>query len=151
MSQMVTIGAVVLALSGLGASSALAADQPIPDMGSKENARTKCEEIGGQFHVTDQGNLWCFFPDGGMWTCDGNGNECTYYPPFTVPTNTHPPVDGGGVLDGGGADQGIADPGGAPPSAPVVVLPGENQQPATTLPAPSHSKKGKKHGHHSKR
>jgi hypothetical protein len=150
MGRIMTIGVIALLLGGLAVVPA-AAEKPIPDFGSKAAMQLDCETAGGQFHVTEQGNLWCYFPNGSMWICDENGNECTYFPPFTLPPDTHVPVDGGGVLDGGGTDQGGGDQGGVPPSAPIVVPPDDNQPPMMTSPSPGHGKKGKKHSHHGKR
>jgi hypothetical protein len=96
----VALALLALALGVLAARPAGAATTWY-DYGSRAAFERDCRANGGQFHETAQGNLWCFYPNGGMVLCDANGNNCDWLsPPRTRPRRTHAPV-GGGVV---GAD-----------------------------------------------
>jgi hypothetical protein len=104
-------GALALVLGGFGAEGTTATGvEKFPDYGSRATFKASCEtavedEPAGTF--TDLGNdgLFCQYPDGEIITCDKDGNDCYDLPRgVTRPPDTHMPVDGGGVLDGGGTD-----------------------------------------------
>jgi hypothetical protein len=93
---------LALALGVLAARPAGAATNYWYDFGSRAAFVQDCRANGGQFHETEEGNLWCFYPNGGMVLCDANGNNCDWLgPPRTRPRGTHAPV-GGGVVGAAG-------------------------------------------------
>lgn len=99
---------VALALPGLGAAAT------VDDGGHDSAGQFKgfCEENGGTFIDTEDGNLWCQYADGSQEVCDADGQDCSGIPKHS---NHQGPFAGpGGVA----TDEGSTD---AP--APGVNIP----------------------------
>ena len=67
-----SVVAVALALPGLGASAAE------DDGGFYDKAQFQgtCEDFGGIFTDTQDGNTWCQWDDGSQTVCDDDGQDC---------------------------------------------------------------------------
>jgi hypothetical protein len=67
-----SVVAVALALPGLGASAAE------DDGGFYDKAQFQgtCEDFGGIFTDTRDGNTWCQWDDGSQTVCDDDGQDC---------------------------------------------------------------------------
>jgi hypothetical protein len=67
-----SVVAVTLALPGLGASAAE------DDGGFYDKAQFQgtCEDFGGIFTDTQDGNTWCQWDDGSQTVCDDDGQDC---------------------------------------------------------------------------
>ena len=76
--------ALTLILAGHGAERANAAPARIPDHDSKESFKQLCDMLGG---VWDDGrtSTSCAASDGSITVCDGEGKNCTFFPPLPPP------------------------------------------------------------------
>jgi len=150
---------VVVAVPGLGAAA-----EPYAE-GSTSGAGFEgyCEDGGGNFTDTEDGNLWCQWDDDSQTVCDTDGQDCydiPYMPPSSDPRT---PTGGLGIeptTNGDGAAAPVGTGGGV--TSPLlgidrVSLPGA--VPHLAVPAPDwvqdhatskHGKHGKKHGHRGK-
>ena len=73
--------AVTLALPGLGAKAS------VDDGGYYDKAQFKgtCEDFGGTFTDTEDGNTWCQWDDDSQTVCDEDGQDCHDIPRVTRP------------------------------------------------------------------
>ena len=84
--------AVTLALSGL---EAVAEGQPFADdIASGAQMKGICEENGGDFTDTEDGNLWCQWDDGSQTVCDTDGQDCYDIPAWKPPATGSDPALG---------------------------------------------------------
>ena len=146
---------VVLAVPGLGAAA-----EPYAE-GSTSGAGFKgyCEDGGGTFTDTEDGNLWCQWGDDSQTVCDTDGQDCydiPYIPPASDPRTPtgglgiEPTTNGDGAAAPVGTGGGVTSPllgidraslPGAVPHLAVSAL-DLDQDHATS----KQSKHGKKHG-----
>jgi hypothetical protein len=84
--------AVTLALPGL---EVVAEGQPFADdIASGAQMKGICEENGGDFTDTEDGNLWCQWDDGSQTVFDTDGQDCYDIPAWTPPTDRLDPALG---------------------------------------------------------
>ena len=76
---------VALALPGLGAAAS------VDDGGFYDKAQFKgsCEENGGTFTDTEDGNTWCQWDDDSQTVCDEDGQDCHDIPKQQQPTGPY--------------------------------------------------------------
>jgi hypothetical protein len=143
--------AVALALPGFGAAAA--GEDFADDIASGAQMQGICEDFGGIFTDTQDGNLWCQWDDGSQTVCDEDGKDC-HDIPFT------PPPPGRWDLPGIVVDPVmVADPVSDPPTGSddqrsVTPLTSDRDQdlhPAQKAKHGKKGKKGKKGGKHHKR
>jgi hypothetical protein len=152
----VLLGAFALTLALPALRAAAAVEGPM-DFGSREDFEDYCENVGGTFTDTGDGNLWCQDFTGGQTVCDTNGNDCyTFYKPPKAGDPLAPISDPVIALP--------ADTGGSEPPPPVTDNPtatdgqqsvtapdsGQDQDHKTNKKG-KHGKKGKKGGKHRRR
>ena len=89
--------AMTLALPGLGAAAEGYAEGPTSGAGFKGY----CEDNGGIFTDTEDGNLWCQWDDDSQTLCDTNGEDC-HDIAYTPPKPSGPALGGAPSTQGAG-------------------------------------------------
>jgi hypothetical protein len=102
--------AAALVLSGAGPVKA-AGEDFADDIASGAQMKGICEDFGGDFTDTEDGNLWCQWDDGSQTVCDTDGKDCYDIPARRLPTDHWPEIVAGGEVLG-------AAPGDVPDSTP---------------------------------
>jgi hypothetical protein len=150
---------VVLAVPGLGAAA-----EPYAE-GSTSGAGFEgyCEDGGGTFTDTEDGNLWCQWGDDSQTVCDTDGQDCydiPYIPPASDPRTPtgglgiEPTTNGDGAAAPVGTGGGVTSPllgidrASLPEAVPHLAAPAPDRN--QDQPASKHGKHGKKHGHRGK-
>jgi hypothetical protein len=155
-TRRIVLGAMVaiLAAPGLGVSAeddGGYADGPTSGTGFKGY----CEDNGGQFTDTEDGNLWCQWGDDSQTLCDDDGKDC-HDIPYTPPAPDNPKRPTGGlednpsISDGGGDGSGSATGDQTSPSMDAAGDESGHGDVNTTKPGKAKGKHGK-HGKHRRR
>ena len=110
LTQRIVLGvfAVTLALPGLGAKAS------VEDGGFYDKAQFEgtCEDFGGIFTDTRDGNTWCQWDDDSQTVCDDEGQDCHDIPRTTLPTGPWASplrIDGELTTDVGGPESSAAE------------------------------------------
>ena len=142
-TRRIILGAFTVALALPGMGAAAEAEEEDSDFYNRAQFKGHCEvDYGGIFTDTEDGNLWCQYPDGSQQVCDSNGNDCWY-----IPRENNDPFD---PSDWGGGDEVADEPSGTESPAPVIDSPtAPDAQPSVAAPdddqdRDSGKRKGKK-------
>jgi len=157
----IVLGAFAVALALPGHRVAAEVEGPF-DYPSAEHFKGECEDGGGIFTDTQDGNLWCQVNDS-QTVCSSEGDDCydiLYIPPTRDPRRPtgalgiEPTMNGGEAVAPAEAGGGVTFP---IPGVNRASLPGA--RPHLVAPTPDldqddttskQSKHGKKHGHRGK-
>ena len=161
-TRRLVLGAFTVALALPGFGAAAAGEDFADDIASGAQMKGICEDFGGIFTDTQDGNLWCQWDDGSQTVCDEDGKDCHDIPRTQLPVGPwDSPVGTGGewTTDGGGTETPTPVVDSTSPPAPVIdsVAPAASVADSPRVAAPDDdqdqdtsrakkSKKGKKGG-----